>query len=62
MEEHMKKIGIIGVIIIGFSLFIPGLYNYSYVRYGILIIIVLVLWMKKDWLFGSILKKIFYKG
>lgn len=58
----MKKIGIIAVIIIGFSLFIPGLYNYSYVRYGILIIIVLVLWMKKDWLFGSILKKIFYKG
>lgn len=54
----IKKIGMIGLVIVLASLFISELYNYTAARLGVLLLLLIVLWVKKEWLFGSILKKV----
>ena len=50
----MKKLGIIGLIILIMSIGSPILYSYTWIRWGLLVVILAVIWMKKDLLIGGL--------
>jgi len=51
----MKKLGVIGLFILAMSIFAPLLYPYTWVRWGILVLIMLFIWKKRRLLLGGIL-------
>lgn len=50
-----KKLGIIGLIVLLMSIFTPVLYPYTWARWGILLVILVVIFLKRDLLLGGIL-------
>ena len=50
----MKKLGAIGLIILIMSIGSPILYSYTWIRWGLLVVILAVIWMKRDLLIGGL--------
>lgn len=50
----MKKLGVIGLIVLIMSIGSPLLYSYTWIRWGLLIVILAVIWMKRDLLIGGL--------
>lgn len=50
-----RKLGIIGLIVLAMSIFTPLLYPYTWARWGILLLILVVIFIKRDVLLGGIL-------
>lgn len=50
----MKKLGVIGLIVLIMSIGSPLLYSYTWIRWGLLIVIFAVIWMKRDLLIGGL--------
>ena len=50
----MKILGVIGLIVLIMSIGSPLLYSYTWIRWGLLIVILAVIWMKRDLLIGGL--------
>lgn len=50
----MKKLGAIGLIVLIMSIGSPILYSYTWIRWGLLVVILAVIWMKRDLLIGGL--------
>lgn len=50
-----KKLGVIGLIVLLMSIFTPVLYPHTWARWGILLVILVVIFLKRDLLLGGIL-------
>lgn len=51
----MKKLGLIGAVVLVMSIVSPVFYSFVWVRWGFLVILLLVLWKKKNVLLGGLL-------
>lgn len=52
----MKKLGMIGLIILGMSIGAPVLYSFTILRWALLVVIVAVIWIKRDVVIGGLLR------
>ena len=52
----IKKLGIIGLIILGMSIGAPILYSFTILRWALLVAIVVVIWIKRDIVIGGLLR------
>lgn len=50
----MKKLGTIGLLVLIMSIFVPVLYPYTWVRWGLLLVIVIVAWKERRLLLGGL--------
>lgn len=50
----MKKLGIIGLLVLAMSVFSPLLYPFTWVRWGLLVLIFVLIWVKRELLLGGL--------
>ena len=50
----MKRLGTIGLLVLGMSVFSPLLYPFTWIRWGLLALIFVLIWKKRELLLGGL--------